>query len=903
MINQKYLLSIWAKSTPFHPLLYHMIDVGNVAMCLLSTKTFRHLINKFYNELGCSPEECVSLLAYLCAMHDIGKSDGAFQAKGVNELIKPLEYQGLKLLPNLSEGFRHERRSGKIIREKLSEQFSWELKPINTVSSSIRGHHSDFNQTVYEEPPGIKKDWDKFRDALSQVLIDIFKPSVFNVNEFKDHSKVGVLLSGLIVLSDWIASNEKLFKRINGVQDPYEYANISMGLAKNAVSTLGFSDEVEWPSNAGFNDIWKSGKFQNPRPLQKKCEDLIKSGLKPGLLIIEAPMGEGKTEAAIYVATHWMVSSGYYGIYVALPTAATSNQMYRRVKSFLDSHDHRTANKVKLVHGMAWVIDDITPELYQISPGSFDDTEKESQSWFTPKKRSLLAPYAVGTVDQALMSVLNVRFGFLRLFGLSGKVLIVDEVHAYDVYMTAILTNLLKWCATLEIPIILLSATLPSSKRSELLTAYCSGHKCTDAVITNQHTMTYPLITYTDRDGNIAAETIDGPYKHKNVELKIVEGALGNADKIATLAQNLSKNGGCICVLVNTVGTAQDIFSRLLKNVDRTTDLLIFHSRYTAERRNAIETRVLSMFDDRSLRDINDPGHSERPKRSILVATQVVEQSLDVDFDILITELAPIDLILQRIGRLHRHVRAERPTGENAVIYLLCPVKGMPDFGSTGWIYERYVLLNTMNALYGRSNIDLPYDIRELVETVYTTHPNDVRTLLHPDVTIDDLDVSYKEMLENMDSDKNSAGAYLISPPNVRRFTVADSNYFSHDEDGESASYFLAKTRIGDNTRQAIIVEGYDYLDILNNEKKPSKAIIRELFLKKANIPGWWIDGAKPEQGYEPINNGPKWLTGAVIIRMKEGIWKGKDKSEKEVVIRNDDKLGLMCESTKEHGG
>ncbi len=184
---------------------------------------------------------------------------------------------------------------------------------------------------------------------------------------------------------------------------------------------------------------------------------------EPGLAIIEAPMGEGKTEAGIYLASQWMARAGLTGLYIGLPTAATSNQMHGRVVDFLSKHDADAT--VRLVHGMAWLLDEQSPDK---PPEIYGTTSNDASEWFRPTRRSLLAPFGVGTVDQALLASLHVRFGLLRLFGLSRSVLIIDEVHAYDAYMTTILDSLLRWCAALGIPVILLSATLPAIRREQL---------------------------------------------------------------------------------------------------------------------------------------------------------------------------------------------------------------------------------------------------------------------------------------------------------------------------------------------------------------------------------------------------------------------------------------------------
>lgn len=699
---------------------------------------------------------------------------------------------------------------------------------------------------------------------------------------------MGMLLAGLIVISDWIASNTDLMPVKQNILDEAEYAHLSMVQAKNAIDMIGFDDHIAWKTRARFEDIWIGF---TPRSVQKVCENIVAEGFIPKLAIIEAPMGDGKTEAAIYLATQYMANLSLNGLYIALPTAATSNQMHGRVAKFLNNHHY--TEKVKLIHGMAWLIDDKTTDSFMVEPDN--PGESAAIDWFRPMKRGLLAPYAVGTIDQALMSTLNVRFGFLRLFGLSGKVLIIDEVHAYDAYMSSILTMLLRWCSSLDIPVILLSATLPYSKRMSLVSAY-SGSNNMSTVDTNKKN-TYPLITLANNQGNSREIPIEGQSNQIQISLCLQRGKLGDSAATASLVASISENGGCICIIANTVTSAQNIYRELKALKSENTMIRLFHARFRAERRQAIENDVLSLFDKRSLLPENDPGKTIRPLKAILVATQVVEQSLDLDFDEMITELAPIDLILQRAGRLHRHQRGERPTGKACRLHVMLNALGDLDFGPTELVYDRYILIRTLYAI-SRDIIRLPDEMRGLIEMVYSDVDLPIINELQW-ITKEDIRAASKIMKEKESKERGLSGQYLIRQPDLEEFSIrsmARPCSFNEDE-GEARSYFYAKTRVSDyDERRVIVLKEDEYNGELEANKSPGKIILAQIMKNMVSLPAYWLDGVEPVEGYDEIIMAPKWLSNMNILRVRDGVWKGIDKNGKRIAIRDDEELGIIRE-------
>ena len=888
------LLKVWAKSEPFHPLLYHMIDAGNVAIALLSTKTFAPVLRKFADATGCPEDKCKAWMAYLVALHDIGKCDSDFQMMGGEELTMPLKEMGLKFRDHDIGHFLHEAQSYEFLRDYLPEAHGWDSPSAITAAKCALGHHSRFVDPEIDDFDGRNcGGWKRMRGVLACQIKNVFAPPDWASDGFPHHSNACMLLLGMIVLSDWIASNITLMPIHNGETDLSSYAYNSYAEAKKAVSSLGFDDSIDWETRIGFKDVWHSDTIRNMRPVQLKCEDVMASSPSPGLVIIEAPMGEGKTEAAIYIATRFMSCDSLNGCYVALPTAATSNQMYDRVVSFLSGYDNKLASKARLVHATSWMIDDATPDCtFSTIPGEAG-FERAAYEWFMPKKRGLLSPYAVGTVDQAMMSVLNVKFGFLRMLGLSGKVLIIDEVHAYDAYMTSIIERLLQWCSSLKVPVILLSATLPDEKRMSFLSAYTRKES-----ILGSAKKSYPLITVAGRDGDIKEYPVEGSSTQKQVELHLHRGFLYNPELIARLAVDRIANGGCLCVIANTVGSAQSIYKAIeAAKSDDCELLLLFHARYRATRRQEIEESVLNRFDKNSIPTEKSPATKTRPMKAILVATQVVEQSLDLDFDEMISEIAPIDLLLQRTGRLHRHSRGSRPTGNTAQLHVLLPPAGSSDFGKIKRVYSQYILLRTLRAL-NRPYISIPGDIPALVESVYSDAPM-------PGEFEDEIADAQGKWESDIKDETALSGRYVISHPDPSSVFIDDMGmkFAFGDEEGDASTYFNARTRMGDDSSSVIILEGDAYVDVMTQNKYPGKGVVRSIMGNKTSLPRWWFKGVDAVSGHLPIQKAPAWLPGASILRMKGGFWSGKSARRTTVIIRDDPALGIIREERENDNG
>lgn len=348
-------------------------------------------------------------------------------------------------------------------------------------------------------------------------------------------------------------------------------------------------------------------------------------------------MGEGKTEAAFYAHLRLQSASGHRGMYIALPTQATGNLMFERAKAFLNRYGKSRRLDLQLLHGANELV-----EAYQkirVRPNTPEGGEEgvEAQVWFSHRKRGLLSEYAVGTVDQALLGILPTKHQFVRLWGLGNRVVVLDEVHAYDTYTSGLIESLVRWLWALDSSVVLMSATLPKAKREALLKAFGAGE------IPKVEDKPYPRITRVVKgDLKPIVETFE---VRKQPTLAL--GALPlDLEALAGKALEQARSGGCVACIVNTVQRAQDLYQALVGKADGV-EVHLFHARYPLEERLERERTVLAKFGKQG----------QRPQKAVLVATQVVEQSLDLDFDVMFTDLAPVDLVLQRAGRLHRHER------------------------------------------------------------------------------------------------------------------------------------------------------------------------------------------------------------------------------------------------------
>jgi len=863
---------LWAKSKPCHPLWKHMLDASAVSLALPPP-----LIRFDWG---------AKVTAFLVGLHDIGKADSCFQHQ-IPDFSDELVKAGYPV--TAVARCRHERISARFIKEKLTEA-GFERMVADAVSRSVVVHHGYWNETARD----VGLEYAEAQNQLCRILQRVLDLQALPSEGPLDLSSFGMRLAGHVVLCDWIASNEKFFgdARLKNVDDPEGYFARAREVAR------------EWVGGLGFDRDRQAGKaaciVKTARPIQ---QTLLDTDIPPGLVIIEAPMGEGKTEAAWILAEKWR-DKGYHGMYMALPTMATSDSLHGRYRDDYLKKLGR-GEDAKLVHGMAWLRDEKEPaKPWEV--GEPGDDRSLAAAWFRPTRRAMLAAHGVGTVDQAMLAGMNVKFGFLRLYGLADRVLVIDEVHAYDAYMSAIIARLLQWGACLKIPVILLSATLSAKQRAGMIEAYgaIGGDPGLDAA--------YPLITVTEAGKKALPPIKANASSSRTLKIEIPPGLLGDAKKTAAKAAELVKNGGCCCVILNTVKHAQAVYKNLPKDMPK----LLFHSRFTAADRESITKQVLDKFGKGRWEGEGENRKfkaAERPDKFVLVATQVVEQSLDVDFDHMISEIAPMDLLLQRSGRIKRHARTkagklkERGDDERGqpALHVLLPATEkkqkdgtmkaveQPEFGSSQKIYERYPLLTTLGQLRSEAgndeiSVQLPLQFRPLIETTY---PDDL-----PSDAPDDLKEA-KQKWDDLQEDLTAqAGEFLLCEPMADEFDPVGADEMGDDSDDGNG--WRGRTRLGLEDVLVIPVEPVELQKLKNGDIGTDKA--RDLYQRSVKIPPhYWPP--RPAKGHDRPVLGENKLRGIWLLPAKKTnggwTWEGIKEDGKTYKIDYDPKIGLT------HGG
>jgi len=841
MEDKNKLIRLWGKTSKgsknpddFHPVIFHMLDVGNVARELLREDISPRWSNIFTNTFNVEAITLSYWLPYFVALHDIGKVSAAFQAQNKKQMMR-LKLEGFELKPL---DIPHSHISQIHIENMLSQIFTSNSTKAQLFSEAIGGHHGRFAHPDSDIKSGRRKlsaepgHWNSMRQLADKILKDEFlKINPILLPDPRNISTAIMAFNGFTILCDWLGSDERYFKTSPNIDLP-SYLEISRQRAAQATYYSGLKAPTLSSAPTKTEELFAD--LSPMRPLQIAIDDIPEKILQsPSLTIIEAPTGEGKTEAALALAHRIAQTNGSDELYYALPSMATSNQMYGRLQTHLEKRLGLNID-VKLVHGQAFLVDEnsrIETPTDSIEPLENGEAQNDSDakvaiSWFNSRKRALMAPFGVGTVDQAELATLNVKHAALRMMGLVGKVVIVDEVHAYDTYMTTIIERLLSWLVSMNTSVILLSATLPKKRRQQLALAY--GVK---PVLADEQADVYPSLFTLSKNGQHQANpAVWQP--NRRIELRALHFTDDHAQEKAQWLLDAITHDGCACWITNTVKRAQKIFKALIQITSSDVDLELLHSQIPLYDRQRCEDRLKNKYG----RD------GRRPKKGIVVGTQVLEQSLDLDFDVMVSDLAPIDLLLQRSGRLHRHDR-ERPTKHATQRFWLnfeTESNGDLKPGTDHMIYDEYLMRQTHKILTdklstGDAHILLPQEYRILIEAVYGNDPPSVESQLYE---------AWQELISKQKKAMAEAKKRLLPIPHPRdSFAKTSAMSIAFEEDENRADWVIAKTRLGERTLNIIPLEREgDFIilpgseDRISVQAEASREIQRRILLRQLRI-------------------------------------------------------------------
>ena len=718
-------LELWGKSrgldTPY-PLVCHLLDTAAIAHAVIEGFVPVSLRQAVARWMGTSSDEWKQAIRVLAGWHDIGKASCGFQNGDKNAC--PSWAQGRMDRPGAG---RHDLVGARLSWDRLDDH-----QDRYRAAQIVGGHHGTIppldNRWLGQVGGAGLVDDNPPAELLTQrsCLWDILDEVLGDLPDTRLPTPAASVSLAVVVLADWIASSSELIKRQQAhlgdhaaSWDPLSHYQRASELAAAHLAENGLTAPARRRSPSPV-DLFDSDRAVLS-DLQASLVDEFRPSA-PGIVFICAPTGEGKTEAGLIAAERFAQVSGRHGFFFAMPTVATAEGLHKRLQCYLDrvspADDDRTLRRV---HSQSILYDSGS------EPASDDpDAVRAAANWMSGTRKALLAPFGVGTVDQVLLGALKAKHSPVRLFAAACGTLIVDEAHALDPYMRKLLERAVEWLAALGSPVVVLSATLPPKRVAELAAAYQAGaRRLADPGFSSGERrliaqgeaefagdVGYPgWIAWTAADGWSKADA--PPRRNWVLRVETEDVPADEAlDRMAEHAIATSRQGECVLVVCSTVRAACDTYWAV-RHLDETLipgeSVEIIHSRMSHGVRHHRSKKLLNLL---------GPASGDRPRRLILVATQVVEQSFDVDFDVLITEPAPVAALLQRSGRVRRF--RPPPTAEAVRAHVVWPTDpvGAPRLGSP--IYPKAELMATRACLTSGEGariltVRVPKDVPDLV--------------------------------------------------------------------------------------------------------------------------------------------------------------------------------------------
>ncbi len=716
----------------YKPVLHHLMDVAAVALRWQQLNPAR--LEREAALLKASPECLSKITAFLAGIHDLGKISRSFQAK-VPELWPEQSLGQRRQVPDRP----HWRNTAILLRaEPIAQEFAslfpsipYDIAPI---IAAIAGHHGrppEGQDEVNADPSKARRDQQLGEECVDAahtafcMLQNLIEPlPLSSLQKQKQTAQWSWRLSGLVTLADWVGSDSDYFSFESVDTRLEDYWEWALTQAEKALAGKGL--RVQSPESRPSYASFAPQAATRPRPMQKLAEEApLKDGAQ--LFILEDTTGAGKTEAAIMLAARMMAAGKGEGLYFALPTMATANAMYERLaETYQKLFEPSASPSLVLAHGKSNLSEAFRAIVNSTDMANSGEDETASAfctQWIADnRKKAFYADVGAGTIDQAFLSILPKKHLTLRQYGLAGRILIVDEAHCFDAYMDEELSALLELHAQNGGSAIVLSATLSLEQRRDMTEAFAKGlglrdpedlsdQLCSDA---------YPLLTSVALGGAQECESGFDSALRPSVTVE----RLPDRITAETRALSAAKKEAAVLVICNAVDEAIVVYESIANQVDHLDRVHLFHARFAQGDRQDIEEDVLRRF-GRDADATDRAGH-------ILVATQVVEQSLDLDFDLVISDLAPVDLIIQRAGRMWRHLD-ERPPENRPVekphILVVSPDPNQvedenwlePVLGKAAFVYRNVgVMWRSAKALFDAGCIDTPESFRPLIECVYS---------------------------------------------------------------------------------------------------------------------------------------------------------------------------------------
>ncbi|MBH2878897.1 CRISPR-associated helicase Cas3' [Serratia marcescens] len=726
------------ESDDYHLLAYHCLDVAACGYQMVIDNRF-HAAD-ILAEIGISRADGAYWFAYFLALHDIGKF-----ARGFQQLYP---HNNSALVPDAGRVYRPRHDSlgywlwqNHILSRWLDDNIA--LLPddenkdqcessLNIWLQLVTGHHGEPPENTNGALAFTREDMlaaESYLLAIQTVFPETsFPPQFADKTWRRNLKKQSWLLAGLAVLADWLGSNQYYFPFVAAPMALANYWKQAQRQAQHAITSLPSASVV----NADYQYQHIFPFIRKLSPLQQDADEADISSQGSQLFILEDVTGAGKTEAALILANRLMSQGKAGGLYVGLPTMATANAMYQRLsKAYHALFQSSSRPSLVLAHGASKMSKAFSQSVWQGDNngqsrygGAESSASGECNSWFADsRKKALLAEVGVGTLDQLLMAAMPYRHQSLRLLGINRKVLILDEVHAYDSYMVRLLEGLLHFHAAQGGSAIILSATLPYSLRGKLLNAFARSAGWSAPAPTQN--AGYPWVSQLNDRGLAERQVATRAEVKRSVNVSWIT----HLEDALAMIERAVAEGRCICWIRNTVDDAMLVYRQLQQRGKIPAEaLLLFHSRFAFVDRLRVEQTTLDWFGKNA-----DP---QQRQGKVLIATQVIEQSLDIDLDMMISDLAPIDLLIQRAGRLQRHIRDENGnTGDVTQDARPAPVLSVfaPEWQpnaqedwlgealrGTGYVYPDHACLwRTQAILRELRGITMPDQARTLVESVY----------------------------------------------------------------------------------------------------------------------------------------------------------------------------------------